>query len=353
MFLSWMIGSVASKFAKFKQNITATLIVLCIAVVFLWWSQITESHFTTTIRFIENTFVSLTRASLAESSDIMAQKAIGIGLEGAPEILNFVIYYITLGLIAIGSIDLIKRWKTSDFGVEYTAMVLSCLILWTLMIVAPYISEGFGIERAYFPTLIVLAPCMIIGVQVICWGLSETWNYIKQRLKIRVKQLRCNYPSKDYHKFVVLIALIVIILNLSVAIGITHQMFDEHRSVILNSDGLQYDIWYVHNQEIIAGKWLMKNMEQGHKIYTDAYAHFRFVTIQEEKEIRIVNTFFERNVTIDEGYIFLRYQNVADGTVYTWYVRKEWSEYAPITNYTHLFIGKSKIYDNGGSEVWR
>jgi len=46
-------------------------------------------------------------------------------------------------------------------------------------------------------------------------------------------------------------------------------------------------------------------------------------------------------------------QNVDDGAVYSWYVRKEWSEYAPITNYTHLFVGKSKIYSNGGSEVWR
>jgi len=354
MFSSWMIGLVASKFAKFKQNITATLVVLCIAVVFLWWSQITESHFTTTIRFIENTFVSLIRASLAESSDIMALKAIGIGLEGAPEILNFVIYYITLILIVIGSIDLIKRWKTSEFGVEYTLMVLSCLILWTLMIVAPYISEGFGLERTYFPTLIVLAPSMIIGVQVICRLSSfETWNCIKQRLKTSVKQLKCDYHSRNYHKFVILITLVVVILNLFVATGITYQMFGNHRSVILNSDGLQYDIWYIHLEEIDAAKWLTNNMEKNVPIYTDAYTPTRFSTLRGKEKITVYNRFFKDNIPRENGYIFLRYQNVVDGTVYTWYVRKEWSEYMPLTKYPHLFIGKSKIYSNGGSEVWR
>lgn len=349
MFLSWMIGSVASKFAKFKQNITATLVVLCIAVVFLWWSQITESHFTTTIRFIENTFVSLTRASLAESSDIMALKAIGIGLEGAPEILNFVIYYITLILIVIGSIDLIKRWKTSDFGVEYTAMVLSCLILWTLMIVAPYISEGFGLERTYFPTLIVLAPSMIIGVQVICRLSSfETWNCIKQRLKTSVKQLKCDYHSRDYHKFVILITLIVIILNLFVATGITYQIFGNHRSVILNSDGLQYDIWYVHTQEVMSAGWLVSHVEQAPKVHMlGRYMGRGFTPFCEE-----LNKLSRGSKS--EWYIYLGYPNVVEGKVITGLVRKTaGTPYAPLENYSSVFVGKSKVYANGGSEIWK
>lgn len=364
MFLSWLILSIATiRFVNLRKKLTLTLVTLYIVGIFFWWSQITESHFSTGIMFFEQTLQSLTRAFLTESHDTLAQQAVGMGLHGTVEILNFIVYYVTLILIAIGSIDLIRKHKTSKFGVEYTSMVVACLMVWVIMIAAPYPSEGFGIARAYFPTLILLSPMMIIGARAICQlpAPKNWWYIVKHVPKLHKHSFNSDSKFKDssskqssnHYKRVIAIALIVILLQFMVNMGITYQMFGNPRSVILNSEGLQYDIWYIHTQEIQAGKWLMKNIERGHTVYTDAYTPNRFVTIRGEEKIRVDNNFFERDKQIGKGYIFLRYQNIVAGTIYSWYFRKDWSDYAPITNYSHLFVGKSKIYNNDGSEVWK
>ena len=48
------------------------------------------------------------------------------------------------------------------------------------------------------------------------------------------------------------------------------------------------------------------------------------------------------------GYIYLRYYNVVDGKL----VDRQCEEHN-MTEYRDKFVGKSKIYNNGGSEVWR
>jgi uncharacterized membrane protein len=352
MLLSWVIVSLTTiKFVNLKKNVTVIVVILCFTVTFFWWSQITESHFTTATSFVESTFRSLTQAFLTESSDIMAQKAIGRGLQGAPEISNLVIYYITLGLIAIGSVDLIRRWKRSKFGVEYTSMVLSCLILWALMLTAPRISESVGLERAYFPTLIILAPCLLIGVHVICRLLSfETWDYIKQKLgeliNLKSKQTKSNNSNKSYHKFVVLITSIVIILNLFVATGITYQMFGDPHSVILNSKGLQYDIWYVHTQEVISVGWLFNHNKQSVRVHALGRYANRVFTFFPEDTRKLKN-----GESKSKKYIYLGYLNVVERMMISGSIRKG-GYYEPMENYSHLFVGKSRIYDNGGSEIW-
>lgn len=63
-------------------------------------------------------------------------------------------------------------------------------------------------------------------------------------------------------------------------------------------------------------------------------------------------SFGKNAVSIDKsrrvkGYVFLRYDNVINDRLYIRY------EYHNITEYQTMFVGKSMIYNNGGSEVWR
>jgi uncharacterized membrane protein len=51
---------------------------------------------------------------------------------------------------------------------------------------------------------------------------------------------------------------------------------------------------------------------------------------------------------IEEGYIYLRYYNVVDGKLLDWQNEKH-----NMTEYQDKFVGKSKIYSTGGSEIWR
>jgi len=55
------------------------------------------------------------------------------------------------------------------------------------------------------------------------------------------------------------------------------------------------------------------------------------------------------NKMIAEGYIYLRSYNVVKGKVLVAFPMKT----SNITEYSHLFIGKNEIYDNGWSEIWK
>jgi len=59
-------------------------------------------------------------------------------------------------------------------------------------------------------------------------------------------------------------------------------------------------------------------------------------------------SFIEDKTAIGDGYIFLRYVNV---------VNKKLLQSGPklnnLTDYEHLFVDRSKIYDNCGSQVWK
>lgn len=51
---------------------------------------------------------------------------------------------------------------------------------------------------------------------------------------------------------------------------------------------------------------------------------------------------------IEEGYIYLRYTCVVNGKL-----MDKTHQWHNLTEYTHLFVGKNWIYNNGGSEVWK
>ena len=359
---SWLVLSVtdAIRATKFKKSITLTVVMLSAVVIFFWYSQITESHFNSLISFFENSIRSMANAFIVESRGEIAEKTFARGLEGPAEIINLIIYYTTLILIGIGSIDLVRKRRKSMLGVEYTTMVIIYLFFWLLTIAIPYLTSGsVGLLRVYFFTSILLAPMLPLGADVVRKVMtSKEGIYNIKRLKSINSRLNSDRKNikNDYlfshHWLTVLILLIVVTSQFMVNTGITYQMFGDHRSIILNSEGLQYNIWYIHPQEITAGKWLIKNNEQTFKVYGDFYLWNHLSPIKEEK-LEILGTFFLSNKPISQGYIFLRYQNVVKGEIVPFLVRKIKEDYVPLANYSHLFIGKSKIYDNGGSEVWR
>jgi len=360
---SWLVLSLIGtiKPNEFEKNIiTLTTVMLSAVVIFFWYSQITESHFNTLISFFENSIKSVANLFIIESRGEIAEKTFARGLEGEAEIINLIVYYITLILIGIGSVDLVIRCKKSKFGIEYTTMVMICLIFLLLTVAIPYLTSGsVGLLRVYFFTTILLAQMLSLGADVvrkITASKEGIYNIkrlksINSRLNSDRKNIKNDYLF-NYHWLTVLILLVVITSQFMVNTGITYQMFGDHRSIILNSEGLQYNIWYIHPQEITAGKWLIKNNEEKFKLCGDYYLWTHLSPIKEEK-LEILGTFFLSNKPISQGYIFLRYQNVVKGEIVPFLVRKIKEDYVPLANYSHLFIGKSKIYSNGGSEVWR
>ncbi|CAD7775867.1 hypothetical protein AIOGIFDO_01851 [Candidatus Methanoperedenaceae archaeon GB37] len=305
---------------KFEKSLTPTAVILSFAIIFLWYGQITETSFNHLVSFVENTFISLNRIFVMEMYHPAEQRAFGAGLSGIPDWINLIIYYITLVFIGIGVVDLSRKYKTSNFGIEYLSMVFVCAAFLASMVAIPYFSVGYGPDRILLQMLVILAPAFVIGGNIV-------FKFLRPKLRI-------------------LLIVIVLLSFLMVNLGVVYQAFGVPHSIIFNSEGFQYDSMCVHDQEIMAAKWLKDNNKEYRSIvYTDRYGSERLLG----RGIRESNgRFFKNNRTIRSGYIFLRYYNVIDEKIVTM-----WKDTHNISEYSHLFTRKSRIYNNGGAEVWK
>ena len=91
------------------------------------------------------------------------------------------------------------------------------------------------------------------------------------------------------------------------ATGAIHQLFGASNSIIFNSEGRVYDSYYVYDQESYGARWLRDNGELKN---------------------------------------YLRYYNIGGKIL-------DKGEEHNMTEYQDKFVGKNKIYNNGGSEVWK
>lgn len=126
-----------------------------------------------------------------------------------------------------------------------------------------------------------------------------------------------------------------------------YNVFGIPRQIILNSEGEQYDLLYVHDQESYSAKWLRNNGElEDTKIYTGTVGGCR---LKSQGGIRGYDSrsLFEKDKKID-GYIYLRYSNIMNGEL----IGRHNKVYN-MTDYQDFFLKENKIYNNGGAEVWK
>ena len=110
----------------------------------------------------------------------------------------------------------------------------------------------------------------------------------------------------------------------------TYQLSGYSREIALNSNGPQYDEWYIHDGEIYGAQWLKEKATPNAVINSDRIgklilieyfsAYYPLITLTNNTEIN--------------GYLYLRYQQVSN-------------------NNSNEYIENKKIYDSRWSEIWR
>ena len=262
-----------------------------------------------------------------------------IGQKGILSKIEFIFTWSTFAFIGVGIITLIRRYKEMSFPelnfkrpeflkdkfeVTYFMIALLCVGLLAAMVALPFVSKGYGIQRTYATAITILSVFFVIG------GVM-----ISRSLKVRAY----------------LIILLVLIPYFLCVTGVTYQIFGIPRAIILNSEGGPYDRYYIHDQEVIGAKWLCKYGVNNSRIYCDAFAGPRLsLGYSVDKRPSSRGDFSKNNKMIGKGYIYLGSFNVVKGKVCVVFSTMETSN---MTEYSHLFIGKSEIYDNGWSEVWK
>lgn len=366
---------ILSKKYTVKRVISLTPVILFFVMIFFWYSQVTGAAFTVGVHFVDETISSLNGFFVEETRSASAQTLLGTGIMQKSIVyrIHWVLTWLTFAFIGIGvSTLIVKRkemsfpesnFRKSDFlkdkfEVLYFVIALILSGLLVAIVSLPYVSKGYGLGRAYPLSSTILAVFFVIGGIILSKNLSL--NLLRRGLKkaLLKKQRQeenalLNLVKKsvgrenDSQVQAYLIILLVLIPYFLCITGAMYNMFGEPYLITLNSRGEQYDNMYVHDQETYSAIWLRDNGElENATIFTDYVGGTRLIS-QAGIPIFDYYSLFIKGHKI-EGYIYLRYYNIAFSKLLD-----SNNIGQDITEYEDKFVGKSKIYDNSGSEIWR
>ncbi|MCK4734696.1 MAG: DUF2206 domain-containing protein [Methanophagales archaeon] len=339
----------------FKKIISLTLVILFFSMIFFWYSQVTETAFNAGVGFIDNTLSNLNQFFVDESrSQVPAMFGKDIVEKSIPHMIQFVFTWLTFALIGIGIITLIRRYKEMSFPelnfkmpdflkdkfeVEYFVIALVCSGLLVAIIALPFISTGYDIFRVYTLAITILSVFFVIGGIIIAKYLNQVFR--------RNNPFRKNIDERNASQVrAYLIILLVLIPYFLCISGAMYNIFGFPQKIILNSEGNQYDAYYVHDQESYGAKWLKEYSESKTRIYTDFRGRFGLVS-QAGFSQNSIDCYSLTNQKRIDGYIYLKYYNVINNRL----MGRGGTSYN-LTEYDDVFVGRNNIYNNGGSEVY-
>ena len=327
--LAWLGAETLSKSYVFEKLLSLKLVLIFFVFIFLWYAQVTEGAFDAGVTFIGDTISNLNNFFIEESRTQELKQLFGQELE-YPILnrVNLAITWSTFIFIGIGVYTIFKgpeemgaiSNKKTKCDVEYLLMTLICVGLLTAMVVLPYISQGYGIYRLYLLAMVILSVCFVLG------GIT-----ISKHLK-----------SQAY-----LIILLVLIPYFLFASGAVQQMCGTPAIYTLNSEGKGYAVEYLHDHESCAAKLIAESKGRDFQINTtDWHGKRKLISQGGIPPEQIGYDSFMEHKQIDE-YIYLSYNNVVNGKF------EEKNEWYNMSEFSDAFIGKSQIYNNSGSEIWK
>lgn len=324
-----------------KHSMTSGIVILFFVVLFLWYNQITEAAFDSGVYFIAATMRSLQDFFILESRSANVADAFGyeLGVKSYPQKITFVLSWLTIAFTAIGVLTTLARHRyritftgggeehtssiiSQKFDAEFFVLALICSAVLVIAVALPFVSKGYGMDRTYLQMMVVLSPFFVIG------GINVArFFHIRQRY---------------------LVVLAVLIPYIICSTGMMYQVFGNFQEITLNSEGMSYDTVFVHDQESCSAKWIKYYVNSEAKMYVDYFGGL-WLSSQGMIPFSIYDpSFIEDKTAIGDGYIFLRYVNVVNKKLLQ--SGPKWNN---LTDYEHLFVDRSKIYDNCGSQVWK
>jgi len=343
---------ILSKKFTFKKMISLKMLIIFFALIFFWYSQVTETAFSAGVGFIETTLKNLHEFFILESRGT-GEALLGkdIMKKGIPHKIEFVFTWLTFVFIGIGVITSIRRYKEMSFSelnfrkpeflkekfeVTYFTIALACSGLLVVMIALPHLAVGYALDRLYTVAITILSVFFVIG------GITLSQNLFLKNGGLSKKQ---NGEGIALQVRAYLIILLVLIPYFFCVTGVTYQMLGYPRQITLNSEGEQYDELYTHDQESYAAKWLGGYAEKRQTIYADFEG--RRLESQGRISISRINYYWLPNPDGADGYIYLRYQNIVSGKLLGYR-----NEVYNMTNFHEIFTEKNGIYDGGCSKIY-
>ncbi|MBR9705441.1 DUF2206 domain-containing protein [Candidatus Pacearchaeota archaeon] len=202
-------------------------------------------------------------------------------------------------------------------------LTISSFIVLVLLIILPFVSITYDLERTYFQLLFLLSPTVLIAITPL---------------------------YRKYERVCICMAMILIIQFLLFS-GITDQVLGgsgvESR---LNNLGVEYDRHYTHVSESLSGSWLLDLEFKYTYISADKYElnkilDPRKLIMQGRINYNVLPKTFSEN-----SYIYSGKTNKNKGITH-----KSYQGNVLTFNFPNRFLedNRNKVYNNGGSEIFR
>jgi uncharacterized membrane protein len=240
---------------------------------------------------------------------------LGIGIQSLPNFISVIVNNLIFVMIGIGLIFIIKNYSEfkKKFGNGYLLGALISVLLLVLFVILPYVSNAYGPQRLFLQLAVFLAPIFIMGCLKFAKLIKKPKYGIVIILVLLISLFTCG-TYLQYHFY-----------------GIPYSPFYEH-------NGDLRDEYYVYDQEVAAASWLNQYRVTDLGIQADATGYMRLMLG------------FGGTPILNKkagGYVYLNYVNVNKHIIYL-------SSTNPRNINDFAFLaGKSKIYDNGGAEIWK
>lgn len=234
----------------------------------------------------------------------------------------FIKYFLILSFI-FGSF-LIYFMKNDKIKKEFVFMSFLSVLFILSIIILPYISKEYNFERLFQQSLIFLSFCSLFA-----------FYFILKR-----------FESKIFF-VAVTIYLLYCLFNLGFFIFIV----GGDPTLNLYNNGWVYNSQYTHYVEISSISWIQK-INPRNTVYLDPQSNLKFYAFAKPIKNKIL-AIYPSMIKID-SYVFLNYPNVVDGLNYI-DGRPIFNKGILIFNTPVRFLedNKNKIYNNGGSEIFK
>jgi uncharacterized membrane protein len=265
---------------------------------FIWYAYVIQTPFSSGVKFIVASVVSLKDFFILESRQTVPG-ALGVGIK--PEFmyyLEFITYWLILILITIGVLlaavasVFSNKFCQKQFLGKINLIInerniilwgLSSLVILLISVAFPFVTVGYDLNRILLELLPILATFFIIGV-------------------ISIAKILSNRVAEKW-----LCVAILTVYFLSET-SFTYQLVGIPRSAILNSQGAVYDYYQIYERDSQASAWLGKNYYDDKLVYCDFPTS---IFLQSQGMIPFAKT---RNIIAienDRNYIFCRTYNTS------------------------------------------
>ena len=215
--------------------------------------------------------------------------------------------------------------KKRVIDTEYIFMILISLFLLLAIMILPLASIEYNLLRTYQQVLIILSLPAVLGCSIIFKFLK------KENIKV------------------ILISFIFIIYFLFCCGFISQIIGDSEASINLNNFGIYYDKYYTHDSEVKSAQWLSNNYDKKDLICVDDSTSSKLKTFSNIKDGQFFY-YIIPSIMDKDSYVYLSYTNTIKKIIIQSY-RGRIIEY----NFPTQFLNdnKNKIYNNGGSEIFK